>query len=160
MASPPGNQAWRRPFSPGEALALRPHPCLTPPLRPSNPGMPAGTRSGGALRGWAGDAGLAPAPPTCSSPDPPAGGGYLLLALGDVTWTVNGPSIFGQLLINVGRLSVNCVNIFQVIFNWFSTASGQVGRVLRRSGKEREEHGPVGRWGPRRPPALASRRRR
>ena len=79
MASPPGNQAWRRPFSPGEALALRPHPCLTPPLRPSNPGMPAGTRSGGALRGWAGDAGLAPAPPSCSDPDP-RGGGWFLLA--------------------------------------------------------------------------------
>jgi len=26
--SPPGNEAWRRPFSPAEALARRPHPCL------------------------------------------------------------------------------------------------------------------------------------
>ena len=43
-----------------------PHPCLTPPLRPSNSDMPAETRSGGALRGWSGDAGLAPSPPTCS----------------------------------------------------------------------------------------------
>ena len=43
-----------------------PHPCLTPPLRPSNSDMPAEIRSGGALRGWSGDAGLAPSPPTCS----------------------------------------------------------------------------------------------
>ena len=72
--SPPGNEAWRRPFSPAEALARRPHPCLTPPPRPSNPGMPAGIRGGRALRGWAEDAGLAPSPPDRVQRPPPVGG--------------------------------------------------------------------------------------
>ena len=56
-----------------EALIGQTHPCLAPPPRPSNPGMPAGIRGGGALRGWAEDAGLAPSPPSCSAPAPMGG---------------------------------------------------------------------------------------
>jgi len=59
----------------------RPHPCLTPPSRPSNPGMPAGIRGGRALRGWAEDAGLAPSPPTCSAPAPRGGQEWSRVAL-------------------------------------------------------------------------------
>ena len=76
MASPPGNQAWRRPFSPGEALALRPHPCLTPlppptPVEPwhasrdSQRGSPAGMGRGRRVSAGA---------PHVFKPRPPGGG--------------------------------------------------------------------------------------
>ena len=62
----------------------------------------------------------------------PGGEGYGRVIVG--IRLVNGWSVVGQLLISEWSIAGQLFQYVSLIFNWFSKISGQVGRVLRRSG--------------------------